>query len=82
MCKRRKLAVQVFLDIAHFRNTLFEFLHAPLHIRGFKQVRLTAHDFGQGLRFTGRDSTLADGCQDELEVGREVQRVLDRKSVV
>ena len=63
----------------HLRFIRFEFLKPPLHISGFKQMRLNAQDFGQGLRFTGRDPTLTDGCQDALEVGCEILRVLRRR---
>ena len=63
------------------RSKRFELLRTPLDTRGFKQMRLSAHDFGQGLRLTGRDPTLADGYQDALEVGREVQRVLCRRKI-
>jgi hypothetical protein len=63
----------------HLLFKIFECLKAPLYIHGLKQMRLNAQDFGQGLRFTGRDPTLADGCQDALEVGCEILPVLRRR---
>jgi hypothetical protein len=63
------LGLLLMAILLHLRFKIFECLKPPLHIRGFKQMRLTIQDFGQGLRFTGRDPTLADGCQDALEVG-------------